>query len=130
MEDLSEMLIIFRRGLLGLSFSRHAVNIFGRNLNLGQQTFLRHAKIAVLVIRRDTALVAPKKMNAEPVDTIPILGSSEQRVQSSRRRAAGKRHGELSGSLNCVIGEPYELLRRLAVQLIDISANDDLALNL
>ena len=57
-----------------------------------------HAEVAVGVVRRHAALVAPEDVPARPVDLVRERRRGEQPVEGSGRGVAGQRDGEPASS--------------------------------
>jgi len=66
-------------------FGENAVDILRGRVDARQQHLVSHAVVAVGVIGRDRALIAPEKMDAGPIHLCGIFRRSEERVQIARR---------------------------------------------
>ena len=81
-------------GLLRRAFSHHAVHLRRRDGDVVEEGASGHAEVAVGVVWRHAALVAPEDVPARPVDVVGKRRRGEQPVEGSGGGAAGQRDGE------------------------------------
>src|SRR3954469_9589699 len=104
MEEIDQLLLVFRSGCFGVQFSADTMNIPLRNWNLAQKRFIGHAKVAVRIVRWNVTLVAKKNMNTVPGQFFML--TRQQGIDSARRIAAGESNGKPSALLNCGFCHP------------------------
>jgi len=98
LKKIAQLLLVFHRRGFGIFFTSHAVNVLRRNLDFAEQRFAHHSIVALRMVRpARTALVAPKKMHAAPVDALAIFRRGEERVERFRSGATRKCDGETAG---------------------------------
>ena len=90
LEMLADVCRIPLRRLLRRAFSRNAVDV--ANPCRTDQMFLRHAVIALFVIRRNGSLIHPEQMHEFPIEA----GLRHCLEHQFRRRSAGNRKGRVA----------------------------------
>src|SRR5690349_11144179 len=93
--------------------SMNAMNILCRNGNPRDHRFIRHAVVAVSVIRRNMALVAPEEVDLSPGDlrsNVFLRALRQQRIKHLWGAASRERNHECSLTLDRFTGEFYEFV--------------------
>src|SRR3954451_1807095 len=85
---------VFLGRVLRRDFSAHAINVVAGDGNLGEKSAMRHAKIALGRIRRNTALVAEEDFNLRPVDLLPVRTLAKKIVKCFRRMSPSQSDGK------------------------------------
>jgi len=101
------------------------MNILRRHRNFGEQCFVRHPIIAVNVVGRDGAFVAPEKMHARPIDLRRKFRRGKQGVQIAGGRAAGQRDGKFSIDVDRIARERNKTPRGVSRQRGTVGENYD-----
>ena len=101
-----ERALIGARGGGGVAAGRDAVDVLRRDRRVRQQRLARHAVIAVGMVPRDKALVAPEPMDAVPRHRLAKRRVGEKLIQPPRGRAAGQADRKAARLLRGEIGDP------------------------
>src|SRR5690242_17470266 len=100
------------------------MHLIGRDRGLRKQRLERHAIVALGIVWRDEALVAPEILHALPVDLVAIGRSDQQTMEGAWRRAA--REGEREMLLWTVSAlQLHEEIRRRARYAFQIVMHAD-----
>lgn len=75
-------------------FARHAINVRHGNGHPAEERFMRHAIVAVRMIRRDVTFIPPKKPDFRPIELTPEREGGKHRVETFRGRASGQGNGK------------------------------------
>src|SRR5690242_2458008 len=124
-EKIAQLLLVVGRRAVGVFLAGHTVNVLWRNFDFAEQRLVNHPVIALRMVRRHTALVAPKEMHAIPDNSRAKLRRGEKRIERFRGGAAGERYGETTAGLDRCGGERNELRCGLACRLVSVAANYD-----
>src|ERR1051326_1020749 len=108
----------------GSALRLDAVDVRRRRRHARKQRLVGHTIVAVGMIGRHRALVAPEEMNAVPRDPRAKFPPGERGVQRARRVPARERDGEASRARNRLVRRAHPLCRGLAGEIPDIGADD------
>src|SRR5579864_2343539 len=76
------------------------MHVLSRNRDATEQRFVRHAVIALRVIRWNAALVAKEHVHVRPIDLVPERRAGQAQVKLARGRAARERDAEYASGVN------------------------------
>jgi hypothetical protein len=124
-ENPLELGFVALRSQLWRELTPHAVDVFRRRRNAIQQRLPGHAVVAVEVVRRDAAFVAPEEAHTRPLHPSHVVGTSEQPVQRSWRAATRERKMEVSAGCDGSSCQSDHAIRRRSHQSAPIDEHGD-----
>src|SRR5262249_45497775 len=109
--------------LLRLFLRCNTVNMGRWNGDFREHGFVRHAVIAILMIRWDVALIAPEEVGLLPRNPVTVGSAGQHGVGGFRRAPTRQRHHKASSCCYALLRQTHEEVRRLLGECRSVFTN-------
>src|SRR5262249_52202142 len=94
--------------LLGIFLGCNTINVGRWNGDFREHGFVRHAIIAVLMIRWNVALIPPEEVGLLPRDSVTVSSARQQGVGGFRRAPTRESHHKASSRCHALLRQTHE----------------------
>src|SRR5262244_4604922 len=109
--------------LLGIFLGGNSINMVCWDGDLGEHGFVRHAIIAVLMIRWNVALIPPEEAGLLPRDPVTVSGTGQHSIGGFRCTPASQGHSKAPPRCHALVRQANKDVRCLLGECRSVFAN-------